>query len=91
MRVDNLRSWMHAEMWEKSPDPTHWEHTSWSIHLEDRHPDPKFERKLPRHRSSGIPMEYSDGDTESPPNDGDSVPRHPPWFPHRQMHSDRLY
>ena len=72
--MDNLRSWMHAVMWEKSPDPTHWEHTSWRIHLTDRRPDPKVEQKLPRHRSSGSLVEYSDGDTESPPNDSDSAP-----------------
>ena len=41
-------------------------------------------------RLGGITVEDSDGDTELPPDGVNSVPRHPPRFPHQQMHGDRL-
>ena len=52
------------------------------VHLEDPHPDHVWEWGLHWDRLGGRAVEYSAGDTESPPDGANSDPQHPPWVTH---------
>ena len=58
------------------------------MYLKERRPNTKGEHILLWNRSGGGVAEDGDGDTESPPNDGNSVPQYPPWITNQERHGD---